>query len=70
MTRPNPQIAYATQSGRLTLDGLAYFGALADRLAAAEEKLAAIAALSDPSGGATIDTQARAQIAAILDAAG
>lgn len=33
-------------------------------------KLAAIAALSDASGGATVDAEARAAIAAILDAAG
>lgn len=70
MTQANPQIRYVDQGGRLTLDGLALLQSLEKRVAAAEAKLAAIAALSDPSGGATIDAEARAAIAQILDAAG
>lgn len=68
--RPNPQISYTFPDGRLTIEGLQLLLGYDQRIAAAEAKLAAIAALADPSGGATIDAEARAQIAAILDAAG
>lgn len=68
--RPNPQISYTFPDGRLTIEGLQLLLGYDDRIKAAEAKLAAIAALADPAGGATIDAEARAQIAAILDAAG
>ena len=70
MTRANPQIQYTGGDGRLTIEGLKLLNGLSDRLAEAEGRLAAIAALTDPSGGATIDTEARTSIAAILGAAG
>ena len=41
-----------------------------DRLAAAEARLEAIAAVADPAGGATVDAEARAAIIAIIDGAG
>lgn len=70
MTAPNPQISYTFPDGRLTIEGLRLLQGLETRLARAEAKLSAIAALADPAGGATVDAQARASIAAILDAAG
>lgn len=66
----NPQIAYFNADGTPTLEGLRVFGDMVSRLEAAEAKLAAIAALADVTGGATVDAEARAKIAAILDAAG
>ena len=43
--------------------------ALQAGLGAAEAKLAAIAAVADPAGGATVDAEARAAIIAIIDGA-
>lgn len=65
----NAQIAYFQRDGRPTLEGLKAFDALFSRVAVAEGKLAAIADLADPTGGATVDAEARAAIAEILDAA-
>ncbi len=69
MSAPNIQEVYVAD-GRLTLEGYKLLADMNDRLEAAEAKLAAIAALSDPTGGATIDAEARTAINAILDAAG
>lgn len=68
MTAPNLQQRYVAPDGRLTLEGAQYFGALARRLAAVEGKLAAIAAITAPTGGAITDTEARAAINAIIAA--
>lgn len=70
MTRANPQIAYFQPDGRPTIEGEKLVLELSGRVAALEAKLAAIAALADPTGGGTVDAQARAAIAAITDAAG
>ena len=67
--KPNSQIAYVQADGRLTLEGMRLFLAQADQIATLEGKLAAIGAIALPAGGATIDTQARAAIAAIIAAA-
>lgn len=67
--KPNSQIAYVQADGRLTLDGMRLFLAQAEQIATLEGKLAAIGAIALPAGGATIDTQARAAIAAIIGAA-
>jgi len=53
---------FVNQDGTLSLDGQRILGEIAKRLDA-------IAALSDPTGGGTVDTEARASIAAIIDAA-
>jgi len=61
-----PNVRYIAQDGSLTLDGLSLFRDLDQRLRAAEGKLAAIAAIAAPAGGAVVDAEARAAIAAIL----
>jgi hypothetical protein len=64
--RPNPQVKYVTADGRLTLEGIA----LLERLAKVSgDRLAAIAGVTKPTGGATEDAEARAAIDAIIDAA-
>lgn len=62
----NLQERYVDQSGRLTLAGLKLF----QGLARTEAKLAAIAAVAAPVGGATDDAEARTAINAIITAAG
>ena len=65
-------VQYVTPQGTLTkagwdaLQGLD--GALV-RLAAAEAKLAAIGAVAAPAGGATVDAESRAAVAAVIGAA-
>lgn len=61
--RPNLAEQFVTRDGRLTIEGLKVLQGIFD-------KLDAIAAVSDPSGGGTQDAEARAAIAAIIDAAG
>ena len=51
------------QTGKLTLDGY-------KMLVALENRLDAIAAVAAPSGGATVDAEARAAVAAMIAAAG
>ncbi len=51
------------QTGKLTLEGY-------KMLVALENRLAAIAAVAAPSGGATVDAEARAAVAAMIAAAG
>ena len=57
-------VRYIDQAGMLTIEGALLFA----QFDAAVAKLAAISALVAPSGGATIDAQARAAIAAIIAA--
>lgn len=61
-----PNVRYITPNGTLTVDGLALLADLDRRLRVAEGKLTAIAAIAEPTGGAVIDAEARAAIAAIL----
>jgi hypothetical protein len=68
----NKSVRYVAPDGTLTVQGLDLFNglsALAGRVEAAEAKLAAIAAVSAPTGGATTDTEARAAINAIITGA-
>lgn len=61
--RPNLADRFVTPDGKLSIEGYKVLNALFERFDA-------IAALSDPAGGGTVDTEARAAIAALLDAAG
>lgn len=65
----NNLVQYFNADGTPTVRGLEYFNGLEGRVKAAEAKLAAIAAVTDPAGGATIDSQARTAIIAIIDGA-
>ncbi len=51
------------QTGKLTLEGY-------KMLVSLENRLDAIAAVAAPSGGATVDVEARAAVAAMIAAAG
>lgn len=51
------------QTGKLTLEGY-------KMLVALENRLDAIAAVAAPSGGATVDAEARAAVAAMIAAVG
>lgn len=61
---------YVTADGSFTLLGVQVFQDLERRLAAQDAKLTAIAAVVAPTGGATVDAEARAAIAAIIAGAG
>jgi hypothetical protein len=65
----NNLVRYFNADQTPSVRGLEYFNGLERRIAAAEAKLAAIAAIADPAGGATIDSQARTAIIAIIDGA-
>ena len=83
MTAPNIQIRFIDANGFLTLDGYRVLADMESRLsdaeavnatltaslASANAKIAAIAAVTAPTGGATIDSQARTTINAIRTAA-
>ena len=60
---------YVDARGRLTQIGwqafTTEFNAMATRITALEAKIAAAAAVANAAGGATIDAQARTQLAAI-----
>ena len=60
---------FVGSDGRLTFEGQEILQDLLDRLATAEAKVAAVAAVTGPSGGSTIDAEARTAIDAIIAAA-
>jgi hypothetical protein len=64
--RANSQVRYIDATGRLTGDGLRFFNELTTTLDGLSAKLAAIAAVASPAGGATTDAEARAAINAII----
>lgn len=68
--RLNKVTRYFEPDGTPTEDGIRFFYSMERRLSSAEGKLAAIAAVADPSGGATQDAEARTAIIAIIDGAG
>ena len=71
MTFPITGVERYTQSdGRLTPDGQKVLQEMQGRLDALEAKLEAIAAVSAPSGGSTIDAEARTALSAVITAAG
>jgi hypothetical protein len=57
---------YVNADGSLSLQGLEVFREMQRQIMAQDEKLAAIAAVVAPTGGATVDAEARAAIAAII----
>ena len=65
-------VRYVSPQGEFTQAGVvairSEMQALSVRLAAAEAKIAAAAAIANAAGGATVDTEARAQLAAIRSA--
>jgi len=69
MRRPNFQETHYI-NGKPSVDWMATLEDLFDRLEAAESKLTAIAAVTAPSGGSTIDAEARTAINDIISGAG
>lgn len=69
MTVPNMQERYVGQDGRLTPDGQKLFQQLFENVTSLQAQMAAIAAVTDPTGGATVDAEARTAITAITAAA-
>jgi len=57
---------YVNDDGSLSLQGLELFREMQRRIEAQDAKLAEIAAVVAPVGGATVDAEARAAIAAII----
>lgn len=68
--RPNLAETYVQRDGHLTLEGLKLLQDMNSRITDLETKLAAIAAVAAPTGGATTDAEARAAINSIITAAG
>lgn len=62
----NPNVRYISPEGTFTLQGMMLFGDVVRALDASNAKLAAIAAVVAPVGGATVDAEARTAIAAII----
>ena len=60
---------FVQPDGRLTLTAIQQLSELERRLNVQEMKMAAIAAVADPTGGVTEDAEARAAIIAIIAAA-
>lgn len=66
----NNLVSYFNADGTPTDEGMKFFRALDARLAGAEGKLTAISQVTGPTGGATVDTEARTAIDDIIAAAG
>lgn len=62
-------VSYFNADGTPTIEGIRLIRRMEQRLDAAEAKLAAIAAVTGPAGGATIDAEARTAINAIISGA-
>ena len=62
----NFAIQYVQPDGRLTSEGLRLFAGLFARVEVLEARLAAVAAIAPPVGGAIIDAEARAAIVALI----
>lgn len=69
MIRPNLHDRTTNPNGTRTLDDLKIMTALYDKVVELEGKLDAIAAITAPAGGATIDAEARTAINSIISAA-
>lgn len=67
--RPNLSERYFAPNGQPTLDGLKLLQGMHDEIVTLQNKLDAIAAVTAPSGGATVDSEARAAINAIISGA-
>lgn len=61
---------YVTPDGRLTIEGQKLFQQWVAFMEQTKAAIEGIAAVSDPTGGGTVDSQARTAIIAIIDAAG
>lgn len=59
---------YVTEGGTLTPEGHAVFAALERDVAAIKARLDAVSGVADAAGGATVDTEARAELVAIKGA--
>ena len=59
---------YVTAGGTLTPEGFAMFTTMERDIADMKARLDAAAAVADATGGATVDTQARAELVAIKGA--
>ena len=59
---------YVTEGGTMTPEGFAVFSAMERDIADMKARLDAAAAVADATGGATVDTQARAELVAIKGA--
>jgi hypothetical protein len=69
MTTVSIKDQIVTADGRLTQNGYALLDGMDRRLRGLEGKLAAVAAITGPTGGATVDAEARTAINAIIGAA-
>jgi len=67
--KPNLAEKYVNSTGSLTIEGIRVFDDMFQRIGTLETQMAAIAAITAPTGGATTDAEARTAIAAILSGA-
>ena len=70
MANPSLVETYVGPDGRLTIDGMKILQNAFSRIEDLEAQMAAIGAVTSPSGGATVDAEARTAIDAIITAAG
>ena len=67
--KPNLIEQYVNSAGTLTVDGIKVFGDMFERIVTLEAQMAAIAAITAPTGGATTDAEARTAINSIISGA-